>query len=169
MKKNIKLIVSLVLVVGAFGVMWWAAPRNNSAASPSLVPTKSTSALVAGETFYDFKTISMKKGNVSHVFKVTNTTAQDISVPSVTTSCMCTVAYLLLPDGSKKGPFGMPGMAAVPKANDIIKAGETRDVEVVYDPNAHGPAGVGAIDRFIYLEDASGGKITLEIKAVVTP
>ena len=54
-------------------------------------------------------------------------------------------------------------------ANEIIKAGESRKIRVVYDPNAHGPAGVGQIDRFIELTDSNGAKLQLEIKANVTP
>ena len=63
----------------------------------------------------------------------------------------------------------MPGMGFVPPANEVIKAGEIRAIRVVYDPNAHGPAGVGQIDRFVELTDSSGGAIQLEIKALVTP
>jgi hypothetical protein len=57
----------------------------------------------------------------------------------------------------------------VPKANELIKAGSSLDIEVVYDPAAHGPAGVGAVDRFVYLTEPNGGTLELEIKAVVTP
>ena len=72
-------------------------------------------------------------------------------------------------DGSTKGPFGMAGMGYVPPANETIKPGESRIVRVVYDPNAHGPAGVGQIDRFVTLTDSSGGTLQFEIKALVTP
>ena len=63
----------------------------------------------------------------------------------------------------------MPGMGYVPPANETIKAGESRMIRVVYDPNAHGPAGVGRINRFVELVDSSGGTLGLEIKALVTP
>ena len=64
----------------------------------------------------------------------------------------------------------MPGHGgAVPKVNETIKAGESRNIEVVFDPNAHGPAGIGMIDRFVFIEDANGEKLQLEIKATVTP
>ena len=53
--------------------------------------------------------------------------------------------------------------------NETIKAGESRIIRAVYDPNAHGPAGVGPIDRFLILTDSSGSKLELEIKAIVTP
>lgn len=126
------------------------------------------SELQALEKFYDFGTISMAKGNVEKIFKITNPTDKDIFIKTVTTSCMCTSAYTIN-NGAEKGPFKMPGMGYVPPANETIKAGGTMDVKVVYDPAAHGPAGVGVIDRFVYLTDSSGGKIQLEIKANVTP
>lgn len=128
-----------------------------------------SNVLTASETFYDFGTISMKNGNVSKLFRVTNETNVDVLIPSLTTSCMCTEAYFLGTDGVKNGPFSMPGMGFVPKLNATIKAGQRADIEVVYDPNAHGPAGVGRIDRFAYLEDINGNKLQFEIKANVTP
>ena len=111
----------------------------------------------------------MKDGNVTKDFTVTNSGDKDVFVPSLVTSCMCTKAYIVEPNGTIKGPFSMPGMGYTPPANETIKAGESRIIRAVYDPNAHGPAGVGFIDRFLILTDASGGKLELEIKAVVTP
>lgn len=129
---------------------------------------QSASALTAAETFFDFGIISMADGVVEKVFEVTNSTGRDITLSSVTTSCMCTKAFIQK-DGERRGPFGMPGHGQVPPANEVISAGETLAIAVVYDPNAHGPAGVGVTDRFIYLVDDAGGQLTLEIKAMVTP
>src|SRR3989338_6498501 len=129
-----------------------------------------TSTLAALETFYDIGTISMKNGNVSKVFKVTNYTTQDIKVPSLTTSCMCTTAYIIKSDGSRSRPFGMPGHGGgVPKANAIVGAGGSLDIEVVFDPNAHGPAGVGLIERVVFLEDENKNTVELKFRANVTP
>ena len=112
----------------------------------------------------------MKNGNVMKEFTVTNPTDQDVTVKTVLTSCMCTNAFVVSGDGSVKGPFGMPGHGgAVAPANETIKAGESRTIRVVYDPNAHGPAGVGRIDRFVTLTDDSGVTLEYEIKANVTP
>lgn len=160
--------IGVLVIIGIVGLMWWG--RGSQAAPPSQSQLNTKSQLSASEVLYDFGTISMASGNVTHIFKVTNPTSAEVIIPDVTTSCMCTLAYVVGPDGSKKGPFGMPGMgAATPKALEVIKAGEARDIEVVYDPNAHGPAGVGQIDRQIYLRDSAGGVLTLEIKANVTP
>lgn len=82
---------------------------------------------------------------------------------------MCTSAFIVGPDGILKGPFGMIGHGAVPPANEIIKAGDSLIIRAVFNPNAHGPAGVGKIDRFITLTDTNGGTLNLEIKATVTP
>lgn len=128
----------------------------------------SAGQLQASEKSYNFGTISMSKGNVEKMFKIANPTDKDIVVKTIETSCMCTNAYIVKGD-SQRGPFGMSGMGYVPPANETIKAGESMDLKIVYDPNAHGPSGVGSIDRLVYLIDEAGGKIQLEIKANVTP
>jgi len=173
--KSKKIIAWTIIIVGVFGLLWFTGKSkiSNSQNEPIQIENQSINVgqkLVAPETFYDFGTISMKNGKASKIFKVRNETNTDILVPNLSTSCMCTVAYVVESDGSKKGPFGMPGHGgAVSKVNELIKAGESRDIEVVYDPNAHGPAGVGRIDRFVYLEDENGNKLQFEIKANVTP
>lgn len=174
--KNIIAIV--VVFAGLFGLVWLARPgQTASTAKPSSgsisnLPPKASDPegmLVAPQKLHDFGTISMRNGLVNKVFKIANPTKEDILLDSVITSCMCTAAYLETATG-EKGPFGMIGHGGnVPKADQIVKAGETIGVRVVYDPNAHGPAGVGRIDRFVYLTDSVGRKLTLEIKAVVTP
>lgn len=134
------------------------------------IKSTTINTLTASETFYDFGTISMKNGNVSKVFKVTNSTSEDIKVPSLTTSCMCTTAYIIKEDGSRSRPFGMPGHGgAVPKANAVVKANGLLAIEVVYDPNAHGPAGVGLIERAVFLEDENRNVIEFKFKVNVTP
>lgn len=127
------------------------------------------SALVATEILYGFGEISMKNGNVEHTFEVTNPSDKTVTITSVSTSCMCTTAFLL--DGEERlGPFGMPGHGGPSTSvRKNVPPGGTLRISVVYDPNAHGPAGVGTIDRFVYLKDESGRILPLEIQANVTP
>ncbi|OHA91794.1 MAG: hypothetical protein A2758_01265 [Candidatus Zambryskibacteria bacterium RIFCSPHIGHO2_01_FULL_49_18] len=172
MNSNTISIIAAVLLVFVGLFIWGYAGKGGTATSVQGVAGTSgasKSALTAPEIFYDFGTISMKNGNVTKEFTVTNPTNQDITVSTMLTSCMCTTAFIVKPDGSTKGPFGMAGMGYVPPANEIIKAEESRVIRVVYDPNAHGPAGVGRIDRFVMLTDSEGGTLELEIKALVTP
>lgn len=172
MKSNTISIIAVVLLVLAGLFVWGYGGKQGTTASVQGVDvaTALSSGLTAPETFYDFGTISMKNGNVTKEFTVTNPTDKDINVSTLVTSCMCTTSFIVRSDGSTKGPFGMPGHGgAVPPANELIKAGESRTIRVVYDPNAHGPAGVGQVDRFIMLTDASGGTVQFEVKALVTP
>lgn len=168
-----KAVLTTLAVIAVFAVLfgWSYASRGGTTSSQNAGRTNQVkSSLVAPEVFFDFGTISMRNGNVTKEFTVTNPTTEAVTVKTVFTSCMCTVAFLVQPEGSLKGPFGMPGHGgAVAPANETIPAGGSRIVRVVYDPNAHGPAGVGRIDRFVTLSDDSGGTLDYEIKANVTP
>ena len=169
MNKKTVFIGALVIVAIVGLMLWGRANAGKGVANHAGAPQGAVaSSLTAAETLYDFGTISMKNWTVSHLFTVTNGTNAPVYLTSVYTSCMCTAAYLETPKG-EKGPFGMQGMGYLPPANETIAPGESREVKVVYDPNAHGPAGVGAIDRFVYLVDDKGGTLQLEVKAVVTP
>lgn len=162
---NSSLITGGLIILGITGLFWWGAQNKAQSAQNTTQP----SMLAAAQKFHNFGTISMKNGNVERVFEVKNPTGADINLTSVTTSCMCTTAYIVK-DGARKGPFGMPGHGGlVPKANEIIRPGETLNISVVFNPNAHGPSGIGFIDRFVYLEDENGGVLELEIQASVTP
>ncbi|MBI2409626.1 DUF1573 domain-containing protein [Candidatus Kaiserbacteria bacterium] len=168
MKISLISIVAAVLLVLVGLFLWGYSGGAAGTSNPSL--SGAESALVAAEKSYDFGTISMKNGNVTKDFVITNPTQADLKVASVSTSCMCTNAYIVKPDGSLKGPFGMAGHGGfVPPANEVIEAGGSRTIRVVYDPNAHGPAGVGKIDRFVTLADSAGNTLDLEIQALVTP
>ncbi|HEY9584195.1 MAG TPA: DUF1573 domain-containing protein [Candidatus Paceibacterota bacterium] len=172
MKSNLAINLLIVVVILA-GLFTWGYYSKKGGTAASIqgagILTDSKSLLTAPETFYDFGEISMKDGDVSREFTITNSTDKDITVKTLLTSCMCTSAFIVRPDGKTKGPFKMPGMGYVPPANEIIKAGESRIIRVVFDPNAHGPAGVGQIDRFINLTDENGGELQFEIKALVKP
>lgn len=163
------MIVIAVIVLGFIGFAWWGRGQSSPATGSAGIVNAGKGALVASETRHDFGVISMANGNVEKVFRITNPTEREVTLAGVVTSCMCTVAYIESGAG-ERGPFGMPGHGGpVPRANETIGAGESRDIRVVYDPNAHGPAGVGPINRFIDLTEAGGAMTRMEIKAVVTP
>jgi len=122
-----------------------------------------------GDKIFDFGTISMAAGPVNYIFELKNTGNNPVTVKKIYTSCMCTTAYL---DGGERrvGPFGMPGHGGPSgRASETIGPGESRRLQVIFDPAAHGPAGVGKIERLVVLEDNQGGTVELTIKAVVTP
>jgi len=158
-------IIGALIVFGLVFVMLWGRGNQRVDTPENL---GAIGSMTVSERSFNFGTISMKDGLVRHRFKLTNSSDQDIFVKKIYTSCMCTNAYLESISG-RKGPFGMEGMGYIPPANETISVGESGEVEVVFDPNAHGPAGVGVIDRIISLADTTGGVLEFEIKAVVTP
>lgn len=167
MKKTNKIIISIIvgiLVLG--GLVWIARPgvKNTSVAQ-----TSSNGMLSIEEASnYDFGTISMAAGNVSHQFKIRNTSSESVDIEKIYTSCMCTTATLIA-GGKQFGPFGMPGHGPTPRINQTVNPGDEVMVEVVFDPAAHGPAGVGMIQRVVVVENNAGDPIELQFVAVVTP
>ena len=164
MKKGTIIAVSLI-ALAVVGIMLLGRSIEGAMSLQTEVTVKSE--LSALETLYDFGVISMKNGNVVHTFKVTNPTDKDLTVERLSTSCMCTTAYIV-EGASRSGPFGMAGMGGT-KTSTIFKAWQSKDIEVVFDPNAHGPAGVGPMQRFVHLTDAAGGKLQLQITGMVKP
>lgn len=166
MNKNI-FIVAALAVAALAGLMWWGSLSQTAGLSTE--KPSANGGLVAEESFYDFGQISMAGGKVEKVFRVTNPTDGEIVVTNVETSCMCTAAFI--ENGSEKiGPFGMPGHGGGrTSVKEVIKAGEAREIRVIFDPNAHGPAGVGPIDRFVQITEGNGEQLVLAIKGMVKP
>ncbi|OGZ54742.1 MAG: hypothetical protein A3B25_01640 [Candidatus Ryanbacteria bacterium RIFCSPLOWO2_01_FULL_48_26] len=165
--KNIIIVTSIAVFM--VGVLLWGKAGRTSPAESAALATGSTAATIADSIPpYDFGSVSMLKGSVEHEFAITNTTAVDLAVTKVETSCMCTRAVLQLPDGKEIGPFGMPGHGFAPTLDAIIRPGENFIVRVIFDPAAHGPAGIGRIERAVTL-GTSKGPITMQFSATVTP
>lgn len=160
-------IIIVIIILGGIILIARPSPQTNNTAS--LTSTSiSNGVLVADETNFNFGSISMADGKVKHAFKIKNTGSDAVTVEKMYTSCMCTTATLEI-KGKKFGPYGMQGHGFIPKINENIGAGEEAVVEVVFDPAAHGPAGVGRIQRAIIIENNSGQQFELAIEAFVTP
>ncbi|MBI2039254.1 MAG: DUF1573 domain-containing protein [Candidatus Niyogibacteria bacterium] len=155
------------IIIGVFasvlllaGLLWIARSDLQNTAAVSLA---SRSALSAEEADFDFGTISMAAGNVSHAFRVKNAGSEPIAIEKMYTSCMCTTATLT--KGAQTfGPYGMPGHNSfIPRMNETLGPNAEAVIEAVFDPAAHGPAGVGLAERSVYIETNSAGAPTLEL------
>lgn len=126
--------------------------------------------LTLEDDYFDFGTVSMSKGNVSHSFKVRNNGGEPVKIYGVYTSCMCTEVSLVTAGGKKFGPFGMKGHGGQNYANVMIMPGEEMMVETTVDPTAHGPQGTGPAKKAIYIEtDSSKEPMRLMMDINVTP
>ena len=166
---NYKEVVAITVITFLifFGLVWIASPKSSNQSSLAAVAEFSQNPLVSENLKFDFGMISMANGKVKNVFILKNTSNDSITISKVFSSCMCTNAILSV-GGVRRGPFGMPGHGFVPGVNENVGPGGEAQVEIVFDPAAHGPAGVGPIERTVYVE-TSKGVIELEIAALVKP
>lgn len=151
--------------VSAGGTAGAATP---SAAMAAAVAARPGDGLTARDAAFDFGPISMAAGKVSHRFFIANRGEAPIMIKKLYTSCMCTTAEFV--KGIRRfGPFGMPGHGDIASVNQSFVPGERGYVEVVFDPAAHGPAGVGPIERVVTIESDAQAPLQLAFSAYVTP
>lgn len=163
-----KTIIGTTLGILVLGGLIWIARPNEQSMSASTIMDNSGPFSVEETARFDFGRISMAQGIVNHRFNIKNTSGVPITIGKMYTSCMCTTASLII-KSTRFGPVGMPGHGAVPSLNQTINPNEEAVVEVVFDPAAHGPAGVGRIQRTVTLENTSGTPVELVFSAIVTP
>lgn len=167
---NKKIILTAVVIAAGLGLLFWLGQINvRRSGRPFKQPAVLNSSLVSDKMLYDFGTISMADGVVRQDFRIKNISSAPIMIEKMYTSCMCTIAEFMMGD-RRMGPFGMPGHGVpVPFLRQTIGPGEEAIIAVNFDPAAHGPAGVGRIERLVYLENGGQPLLTLAIRANVTP
>ena len=173
-RKTLYALVAGTAIVILFGIYFSSQktapqPRSGYQEQPAAGQLGGAGALVSAEPFFDFGKISMAAGNVSHGYWIKNASAAPLTMTNISTSCMCTVATLITQSGKMKGPFGMPGHAPVSDIEERLAPGQVAQVEVVFDPTAHGPAGVGRNDRIVTIRNDAGRPLELGFSAMVTP
>ena len=161
---------AIVILVGIYFSSQKTSPQPQSGyqEQPAAGQGSGIRALASVSPFHNFGNISMAAGKVSHRYWIKNVSAASLKINKLSTSCMCTDATLITRAG-KKGPFGMPGHGPTPRLEERLAPGESAQVDVVFDPAAHGPAGIGQTDRIVTLENDEGLPLELRFTAMVTP
>ncbi len=173
MPKHLKIAgMILLLVVGVGAALFFAQPKQPvdtaDAHQDMEHETDGPDLLKAEPSSYDWGTISMKNGKVRNTFVVKNTMDEAITLSKLYTSCMCTEAFIKI-NGKEDGPFGMQGHGASKSVNQNLEPNQIAEIIVEFDPAAHGPAGIGLIERETILESSIGKLVTIPTKATVTP
>ena len=75
----------------------------------------------------------------------------------------------MVKNGKAGEAFGMPGHTPIPTINVPMNPKEEAFIEVIFDPAAHGPAGVGPIERVVTIENSAGPPLELAFAALVSP
>ena len=165
---NSKTLVSLIIIILVLtGLTAWS--RQDATSNNSQNNNPSQAQLAAAETSFDFGQVEINGGLVSHDFTVSNSGAETVTVKKIYTSCMCTTAVWIDPDGQTAGPFGMPGHGSIPTIKETLAPNDAATVAVTFDPAAHGPSGIGRVERLIYLETDNAEPLILKFTVNVTP
>jgi hypothetical protein len=165
-------LVAISVVAIGFGIyqsQQKAVTAQAAPAAPVQVAAQQPGVLISSRANYDFGTISMGAGKVSTTYRIKNQGAAPLALDKIYTSCMCTEATLITASGRKQGPFGMPGHGPLKAVSGQLAPGETALLEVVFDPAAHGPSGVGRIERVITVETKGAAPLELGMVAMVRP
>lgn len=153
-----------VVLVAFFGILIVIAKPDKTGSSVA-----EGGKLTATESAYDFGTVSMKDGKVKHAYEIKNTSNEALSITKLYTSCMCTTVELTAGE-QKAGPFGMQGHGgSIPDISVPLAPGQTAQIEAVFDPAAHGSAGVGDINRSVFVSTQGNPNFELKFKATVRP
>lgn len=158
-------------IIALGGVLFYAQPKADDHSTMNQAPSGEALGIQFEPASYDFGTISMKNGNVTKTFAVKNTKTEPVFLSQLYTSCMCTNASIKI-NGRDFGPFGMlggHGGGGMKMLNEVLAAGAEAEVSVTFDPNAHGPSGIGVIEREVTLQSDKGAVASINIKATVTP
>lgn len=117
-----------------------------------------TQAMVSTDkTTLELGNISMKNGIKKMKYSFVNSSDQPIKLTQLFTSCMCTKAKLIV-DGKESIYAGMQGHGGglgPINPNLSLNPNQKAELEVEFDPNAHGPQGVGPINRTVTVETNS--------------
>lgn len=163
MDNRLKILIAttvLLILGGVIGGIIVSLPDQGSGGAPKMK---------ADSTYYDFGDVSMAQGLARSTFKITNDGTADLKISNIATSCMCTKAVLEV-DGQKSPEFGMPGHGGANPAfwSAEIKPGQTANLEVIFDPNAHGPDATGPVTRAITFSSNDGGVSNVRATFTVT-
>ncbi len=165
MSKETKFIIASALIVLGLiiGLTFFISVKG--AKERTLVTTE-VLGVAANPASYDLGEVPIKGGIVTKEYEIKNTTDSDIELIRIVTSCMCTTASVKAGDKETRFYAMEMGGDKNPFISLKIKKGETAKVTVRFDPAAHGPQGVGPVDRVVSLYFDTGVK-ELTFKGVV--
>jgi len=150
---KILLITVIVLVVGGVATVVAVALTNSESSSSG------TPKMGLETARFDFGNVSMANGLATKTLNFTNEGDSDLIISRIVSSCMCTTVKLKVGDDTSPA-FGMPGHGGgAPLGwSETIPPGGSGTLEIVFDPNAHGPDAVGTITRTIQITSNSDGQ-----------
>lgn len=147
-------VIAAALVLGGLIIAFTG--NDNLASSES---QNGTPRLEINEEKFDLGNIPMSQGTVTRTVTVSNTGNGPLEIFGMKTSCMCTSATLTI-DGNRSPEFSLHNNPAF--WSEKLAAGQKADLEITFDPNAHGPDATGPITRTVHIKSTDGGSNNAE-------
>ncbi|UCF31534.1 MAG: DUF1573 domain-containing protein [bacterium] len=92
--------------------------------------------------------VNIKGGHIKRTFTLRNVGEGALTLRGAFTSCACTVASIILSDPPVSEKFGMK----LPRNwSQVVKPGQSFEIEVDFDPLYHGETDTGPFTRTVYL------------------
>ncbi len=127
---NVKAVsIFIALTIALVGLLIWAGSKRTTTTLVDVNDPNRPVATIDEESF-DLGRMSVKEVR-THVFQIKNTGLSDLTLARVTTSCNCTYAYVTI-NGRRSPQQTMHGDNGW---SDVVKPGESAEVEVVYEPS----------------------------------
>lgn len=147
-KKSIYILLGTILLV--ISGVYLMTRNQNKIDDSTLVKINPQDVQITPES-YDIGKVLMKNGFVTREYEIKNSSQSILRLKNIVTSCMCTKAQVVLED--KRTRFYAMEMSGAknPNVDFDIPAGTTAKLIVRFDPAAHGIAGVGLINRSVFL------------------
>lgn len=151
-------IIATLLILG--GGVWIL----SKASSPQVVASVEAK-LVAEEKTFDWGQIPYSGGDATKTFTIKNNGNGVLKLFNIKTSCACTQAQVNI-DGVNSPYFGMHTTSGW---MGEVQPGKEAQLKVIFDPDFHGPSGVGPVERLVVAEtnDVTSPKIEFSLKGVV--
>ncbi len=152
-------VLTLLILVGGVYIL------SVTTANPVQVTSSQNAKVSVDQKTHDWGTIPYSGGNVTKSFTIKNTGTDVLQLTNIKTSCACTFAQLTI-DGKTSPKFGMHTTSSWVGE---VASGKEASLMVVFDPDFHGPTGVGPMERLISMQtnDINNPNLEFSLKGVV--
>ncbi|MCL5970010.1 MAG: DUF1573 domain-containing protein [Patescibacteria group bacterium] len=162
-EKKIIILLALSTVAILFGAIFLMS--KSTATVAGVVSSQNAKMEIKDPTSFDWGDIQMEKGDVEKDFTIKSVGTEPLKIYNVKTSCHCTIARVTI-DKEESPNFGMSGVSSWVGE---VAPGKEAKLAVIFDPQYHGPQGVGPINRFVSIEtnDKGNSKVTFTLTGTV--
>lgn len=153
------IVLTVAILVGGIYIL------SVTSTTPQKVITSQNVKVNVDQKTYDWGNIPYSGGNVSYAFTIKNRGTGVLKLTNIKTSCDCTTAQVSI-DGKVSPNFGMHTTSSWVGEVD---PGKEAQLTVIFDPDFHGPTGVGPMERLISVQtnDINNPNLEFSLKGVV--